>query len=54
VEVVVGGAHIHVKSGHGIDPYFNLPMPESVNGWQKMWFFLRNATAAPLLVVMGN
>jgi hypothetical protein len=30
---VLGGVAIHVKSGHGIDPYFNLPMFESMVGW---------------------
>jgi hypothetical protein len=29
---VLGGAVIHVKSGHGADPYFNLPMFESTDG----------------------
>jgi hypothetical protein len=29
---VSGGAIIHVKSGHGVDPYFNIPMPRSMNG----------------------
>jgi hypothetical protein len=37
VEVaVLGGVGIQVKSGHGVDPYFNLPMVESVHGWRKM------------------
>jgi hypothetical protein len=33
---VLEGMVIHVKSVHGIDPYFNVPMTESMNGWQKM------------------
>jgi hypothetical protein len=52
--VVLGGVHIHVKFRHGVDLYFDLPMLESMNGWQKIWFFLRNDVAAPLLVFTGN
>jgi hypothetical protein len=36
---VLGGVVIHAKSEHGIDPYFDLPMLESPNGWQKIRFF---------------
>jgi hypothetical protein len=28
-----GGVVIHFKSQHSIDPYFNIPMPKSMNGW---------------------
>jgi hypothetical protein len=28
---VFGGAVIHVKSRHGVDPYFDTPMPRSMN-----------------------
>jgi hypothetical protein len=52
--VVLGGVHIHVKFRHGVDLYFDLPMLESMNGWQKIWFFLKNDVAAPLLVFTGN
>jgi hypothetical protein len=31
--VVLGGIDIYVQSGHGVDPYFHLPMSESMNGW---------------------
>jgi hypothetical protein len=31
--VVLGGVDIYVKSRHGIDPYFHLPICESTNGW---------------------
>jgi hypothetical protein len=51
---VLGGVDIHIKSEHGIDPYIDLPMPESPNGWQKIWFFFRNATTAPLPLFKGN
>jgi hypothetical protein len=50
----LGGVDIHVKYGHGVDPYFDIPMRESVNGWSKIWFFLRNDAAAPLSVFTGN
>jgi hypothetical protein len=29
------GAVIHVESGHGVDPYPEIPMPRSMKGWQK-------------------
>jgi hypothetical protein len=32
---ISGGAVIHVKSGHGVDPYPGIPMPRSMKGWQK-------------------
>jgi hypothetical protein len=51
---VLGGTNIHVKFGHGVDPYFDLPMPESPKGWQKLWFFFRNYVAALLVMFMGN
>jgi hypothetical protein len=30
---ISGGAIIHVKSGHGVGPYFNIHMPRSMKGW---------------------
>jgi hypothetical protein len=33
-----GGVVVHVKSGHGVDPYFNIPMPRSMKGSQKSGF----------------
>jgi hypothetical protein len=30
---VSGGAVIHVKYGHGVDPYLGIPMPRSMKGW---------------------
>jgi hypothetical protein len=30
--VVLGGTVIHIMYGHGVNPYFDLPMPESLNG----------------------
>jgi hypothetical protein len=52
--VVLGGVVLHVKSRHGIDPYFDLPIPKSVNEWQKIWFSLRNDAATLLPIFMGN
>jgi hypothetical protein len=40
--VVLGGMDIYIKSGQNVNPYFHLPMSESMNGWQKVWFFLKN------------
>jgi hypothetical protein len=51
---VLGGVNIYVKNGHGVDPYFDLPMLESSDRWQKRWFFLRSAAATPLPVFTGN
>jgi hypothetical protein len=52
--VVLGGMVIHIKSEHGIDPYFDIPMPESMEGWQIMWFFLKNNIVVLLPAFMGN
>jgi hypothetical protein len=30
---ISGGTVVHVKSGHGVDPYFDIPMPRSMKGW---------------------
>jgi hypothetical protein len=42
------GVAIHVKLGHGVDPYLEIPMPRSMNGWRKRWFFLKNNDSTPL------
>jgi hypothetical protein len=44
------GTVIHVKLGHGVDPYLEIPMPRSMKGWQKKWFYLKNDDSAPLPV----
>jgi hypothetical protein len=36
------GAVIHVKLGHGVDSYLAIPKPQSMKGWRKIWFFLKN------------
>jgi hypothetical protein len=45
---------IHVKFGHGVDPYFDIPMPKSMKGWQKKWFYLRNDASSPLPMFTGS
>jgi hypothetical protein len=51
---ISGGAVIHVKSGHGVDPYLEIPMPRSMKGWRKRWFFLKNDDSAPLPMFFGG
>jgi hypothetical protein len=48
------GAIIHVNFGHDVDSYFDIPMPRSLNEWQKECFYLRNDDATPLPVFTGN
>jgi hypothetical protein len=55
VELTIsGGTVIHVKFGHDVDPYFNIPMPRSMKGWWKKWFYLRNDASTPLLLITGK
>jgi hypothetical protein len=30
---VLGGLDIYARSRHSVDPYFHLPLSESMNGW---------------------
>jgi hypothetical protein len=46
--IVSRGTVIHVKFEHGVDPYFNILMPRSINWWRKKWIYLRNDTSALL------
>jgi hypothetical protein len=48
------GTVIHVKSGHRVDPYHEIPIPQSMKGWRKKWFFLKNIESAPLPVFSGG
>jgi hypothetical protein len=52
--VVLGGMDIYVKSGDRVDPYFHLPTPGSMDGWWKVWFFMRNHANMPLPMFMGS
>jgi hypothetical protein len=45
---------IHVKFVHEVDSYFHLPMPKSMDGWQEVWFFVRNDANVPLPMFTGN
>jgi hypothetical protein len=45
---------IYVKSGHEVDSYFHLPMSKFIDGWRKVWFFLRNGADALLPMFMGS
>jgi hypothetical protein len=45
--MISGGVIIHVKAGHRVDPYLEIPMPRSMKGWRKKWFYLRNDAFAP-------
>jgi hypothetical protein len=49
-----GGAVIHVKSGHGVDPYLEIPMPKLMKGWRKKWFYLENDDSTPLTVFTNS
>jgi hypothetical protein len=42
------GVVIHVKVGHEVDPYLEIPMPRSMKGWRKKWFYVRNDASALL------
>jgi hypothetical protein len=46
--IVSRGVVIHVKSGHGVEPYFDIPMPRSLKGWRRKWFYMKNDASAPL------
>jgi hypothetical protein len=37
--VVLGGVVTYVRSGHGVNTYFHLPMSRSMDGWQKYGSF---------------
>jgi hypothetical protein len=45
---VLGGVNLYVKSRLRVDPYFHLCASESMNGWWKVWFFLRNDVDTPV------
>jgi hypothetical protein len=53
-QTVSRAAILHVRSGHGVDPYFDLPMPRSIKGWRNNWFYLRNNVSTSLPVFIGH
>jgi hypothetical protein len=52
--MILGNVDIFIRSGHRVHPYFNIPMPRPPDGWQKVWFFLRNDADVPLHMFMGS
>jgi hypothetical protein len=48
------GVVIHVKSGHGVEPYLKIPMPQSMKGCWKKWFYLRNDASTSLPMFIGS
>jgi hypothetical protein len=51
---VLDSVDIFVRSRPRVDPYFHLLMSNPPNGWQKLWFFLRNDVDAPLPMFMES
>jgi hypothetical protein len=51
---IFGGTVIHVESGHGVDYYLEIPLPRSMKGWWKKWFYLSNNASAPLPTFTGG
>jgi hypothetical protein len=52
--MIFGGEVLHVKAGHGVEPYLEIAMPKSIKGWQKKWFYLKNDASASLPTVTGG
>jgi hypothetical protein len=50
----LGSVDIFLRSGYGVDPYFQLLTYGPPGGWLKVWFFLRNNTDASLPIFMGS
>jgi hypothetical protein len=49
----MGCSSIHLRSNWARE-YMSLWLSSSNKGWQKQWFYLKNNTAAPLLVFSGR
>jgi hypothetical protein len=55
VELTIsGGAVIHARLGHGVDPYVEIPMPRSMKGCQKKWLFQKNDDSTLLPAFSGG
>jgi hypothetical protein len=52
--VAPGSVDLLVNSRPEIDPYFSILLPDPLIGWQKAWFFLRNAADASFPSFMGG
>jgi hypothetical protein len=50
----VGSALIQVKKWKDVIPYFQLPMLESMKGWRKHWFYLKNDNDYPFPPFIGR
>ena len=51
--VPMGCASIHLR-GPRSSEYMSIPLSKSNKGWHKLWFYLRNDTAAPLPIFTGR
>jgi hypothetical protein len=49
----MGCSSIHLRSNR-TGEYMSLWLSSSNKGWHKQWFYLKNNTAAPLLVFSGR
>jgi hypothetical protein len=52
--VSVGSVDVSIRSGLGVDSYFSFPQPNTLVGWPKAWFLLKNEADAPLPMFMGG
>jgi hypothetical protein len=50
----LGSVDIFVRSGRVFDHYFHLPTSGPLDGWQKVWFFLKNDIDALLPMFTGS
>jgi hypothetical protein len=50
----LGSMDIFIRSGCRVVLYFHLPMFDTLDGWQKVCFFLRNDTNMMLPVFTGS
>ena len=51
--VLMGCASIHLR-GNQSSEYMYITLLKSSKGWNKLWFYLRNAAAAPLPIFTGR
>jgi hypothetical protein len=50
--VLIGCTSIHLR-GHRSSEYMATALSKSNKGWHKQWFYLKNDTDAPLLIITG-
>ena len=51
--VPMGCTSIHLR-GSRVSEYMSIPLSKSNKGWHKLWFYLKNNTAAPLPIFTGR